>query len=226
MAKIFIVLGNEKTSDLKQFKHTLFPKHFLALTIATVAADCSYDDLKSCYNLENFFSDGKINWPTDDGAVQDLCGKLLEGGGCVLEFSKKCGKSEEGKKHFAERMAALKLYHASVCDTPDGRSGFLERVKCYSNPAVEGAMREVHKRYVAMIEKIDAGLPAGSRKQAICCSLLYVKDHGKESVKANCEQKTVDYLKSLLSMVVSALEGRGEVCNLIRGLMFGFTFSV
>ena len=197
------------------------------MTIATVAADCSYDDLKSCYNLENFFSDGKINWPTDDGAVQDLCGKLLEGGGCVLEFSKKCGKSEEGKKHFAERMAALKLYHASVCDTPDGRSGFLERVKCYSNPAVEGAMREVHKRYVAMIEKIDAGLPAGSRKQAICCSLLYVKDHGKESVKANCEQKTVDYLKSLLSMVVSALEGRGgEVCNLIRGLIFGFIFSV
>ncbi|KAH9390501.1 Unc-32p [Tyrophagus putrescentiae] len=169
MAKIFIVL---------------------ALTIATVAADCSYDDLKSCYNLENFFSDGKINWPTDDGAVQDLCGKLLEGGGCVLEFSKKCGKSEEGKKHFAQRMAALKLYHAS----------------CYSNPAVEGAMREVHKRYVAMIEKIDAGLPAGSRKQAICCSLLYVKDHGKESVKANCEQKTVDYLKSLLSMVSSAFK--------------------
>lgn len=81
-------------------------------------------------------------------------------------------------------------------------------------------MRDAHKRYVAMVEKIEGSLAAGSRKQALCCTLLYLKDTAKGPVTGNCEAKTVDYLKGLLSMVVSVLLGEVDpfcfVCLLLK----------
>lgn len=114
----------------------------VAITIASVFADdCSYDEVKKCYNLENMFAEGKFQWPTDDGSVQTLCGKLLEGGQCFKAFVDKCSKFPAAKEQFTKKLAALKLYHESVCGSADGRKGFLDRVQCYSNPNVVAPLK-------------------------------------------------------------------------------------
>lgn len=146
--KFFIILGNFKLFNLSCQINSKYNLIHLAITIASVVADdCSYDEVKKCYNLEYMFSDGKFQWPTDDGSVQTLCGKLLEGGQCFKAFVDKCSKFPAAKEEFNKKLAALKLYHQSVCDSPDGRKGFLDRVQCYSNPNVVAPLKvKLYKR--------------------------------------------------------------------------------
>ncbi len=182
----------------------VFSFHSAFAIASVVADDCSYDEVKKCYNLEYMFSEGKFQWPTDDGSVQTLCGKLMEGGQCFKAFVDKCSKLPAAKEQFNKKMAALKLYHESVCGSPDGRKGFLERVQCYSNPNVITPVKAAHKKFVAMVEKLPS-YDKAQRKQAFCCSILFLKDAAKGPVSANCKADTVEYLKGLLQTVVSYL---------------------
>lgn len=56
-----------------------------------------------------------------------------------------------------------------------------------------------------MIEKLPS-YDKGQRKQAFCCSVLYIKDAAKGPVTANCKSDTVEYLKGLLQTVVNKRE--------------------
>lgn len=164
--------------------------------------------MKKCYNLEYLFADGAFQWPTDDDSVQKLCGKLLEGGTCFKGFVDRCSKLPAAKAEFDKKIAALRMYHESVCGSTDGRAMFLDRIGCYSQPAVVAPMKAAHKKFVAMVEKLPA-IEKTARKQAFCCSILYLKDSAKGPVTANCKAHVVEYLKGLMQMVVSGFGGGG-----------------
>lgn len=175
----------------------------LLISIASIqAGPCDYDALKSCYNMGNLLSQSQgVKWPTNDGEVQSVCGKLKEGFECVKKFNQDCVTKESERTLLQGLGKRLTDHHHEVCDSTEGRAGFLRRVaNCYGKPEVNSGMRNAYARFVGLIEK-TATFDKGSRLGAICCSVLYMKGQAKQIIEQSCDAESLQYLSNKMTQM-------------------------